>query len=98
LLETLAGSGLLGALALFGMLGAAGVAAARVAVNRAEPGRAEAAAVLAVLVATVTHGLVDCLIGFTGTYLLVAFLVGSAAVPEPARARMREPEQERGAA
>jgi hypothetical protein len=38
-------------------------------------------------VATATHGLVDCLIGFTGPYLLLSFLVGAAVAVAPGHAR-----------
>ena len=40
--------------------------------------RAEAAVLLALLAAFALHGLVDDVLGFTGPYLLLAFVVGSA--------------------
>jgi hypothetical protein len=100
LLETLAGSGLLGALSLAAMLGAAALSAARAAASSEAGRRADAGAVLAVLAAIATHGLVDCLIGFTGPYLLLAFVAGSAVAVRAARARssLDAPMRERGAA
>jgi O-antigen ligase/polysaccharide polymerase Wzy-like membrane protein len=56
-----------------------------------------AAAVLGLLAAVVTHGAVDYLLGFTGPYLLLAFVVGAATdLREPERAAWIA--QERGAA
>jgi len=86
MLETGATTGLLGVLALAGTLGTAGVAAARRSQAPAAEGRAEAAALLGLLAAVVSHGAVDYLLGFTGPYLLVAFAVGSASSP-PGAAR-----------
>src|SRR5262249_14949100 len=76
LLETGATTGLLGVLALAGTLGAAGVYSARQV--RAE-GAGEAAAGVCLLTALVAHAAVDYTLGFTGPYLLAAFVVGAAA-------------------
>jgi hypothetical protein len=77
-LETAATTGLFGLLALGGALVSCALLLAG-ELRRALPaGRAEAAVLLALLAAFVLHGVVDYVLGFTGPYLLLAFIVGSA--------------------
>ena len=74
-LETAATTGLPGLLALCAALAATAALLAR---ELGGGGRAEAAVLLALLTAFVVHGAVDYVLGFTGPYLLLAFIVGSA--------------------
>src|SRR6185436_1202358 len=78
LLEAGATTGLLGAVALAGTLITTAVAAGR---RMRDPGPVGslAAAVFAVVVGLAAHGVVDYVLAFTGHYLLLGFVVGSAA-------------------
>ena len=86
LLEALATTGALGALALAATLVLLLAGAWRTL--RAAPAgsleEAEAAALLAVSVGLAAHGVVDYVLAFTGHYLLFAFVVGSVSAGEAA--------------
>ena len=84
-LETAATTGLPGLLALCAALAATAAVLVR---ELGGGGRAEAAVLLALLTAFVVHGAVDYVLGFTGPYLLLAFIVGSACA---LRAESRPP-------
>ena len=78
-LEAAATTGLLGLGALLATL-AFTVRCAWRALGRGDgPARAEAATLLALTAAVALHGAVDYVLGFTGPYLLLGFVVGSAA-------------------
>ncbi|HET8646328.1 MAG TPA: O-antigen ligase family protein, partial [Vicinamibacteria bacterium] len=79
LLETAAGSGLFGLLALAGTLAAGLGAAARLAGSAAADERSDGRVLAGLLAAMVAHGAVDYLLGFTGQYLLLAFLLGASS-------------------
>jgi hypothetical protein len=83
LLEAAATTGALGLGAFMALLLACGRAAwqgLRVATSAGA--RAESAALLALLAATVAHGLLDYFLAFTGHYLTFAFMVGALGARE----------------
>ncbi len=86
LLEAAATTGALGLAAFVALLLACGRAAWQ-RLRGAPPGwaRAEAAALLALLAATVVHGLLDYFLAFTGHYLSFAFMVGALGAREAGR-------------
>lgn len=81
-LEVGATTGGLGVIALGGLLAATAGSAARRAQAVWTPAAAHAAALLALITAMAVHGAVDYLLGFTGPYLLLAFVAGSAGARE----------------
>jgi O-antigen ligase len=80
-----ANNALLEAAATTGLLGLAGLAGTLVATARTAwrglgaPSPAAAAALFALTMGLAAHGVVDYVLAFTGHYLLLAFVVGSAA-------------------
>jgi hypothetical protein len=85
LLEVGATTGWAGVLTLAATLAAtAWSGGARARRGPSPAARAEGAAVLGLTVAVIVHGAVDYLLGFTGPYLLLSFLVGTAAAPPEA--------------
>jgi O-antigen ligase len=83
-LEAAATTGTLGLLALVGALAATARAAGR-ALQRAARGSADAvwaAVLLALTVGVAVHGTVDTFLGFTGHYLFLGIVVGSASAAD----------------
>lgn len=95
-LEAAATTGTLGLLALLAVFGTAARAALRARGRTDEAARPPA--VLALLTVLAVQGLVDSLLGFTGVYLLLAFVVGMAGALDVSRRAPRDTGPPPGAA
>jgi O-antigen ligase/polysaccharide polymerase Wzy-like membrane protein len=84
-LEAAATTGTLGLLALCAVFAATARAALRAGASSASGEPVRPAAVLGLIVALAVQGLVDSLLGFTGVYLLLAFVTGTAGALQVSR-------------